>query len=128
MVKVLIVDDEKDVTEELGVMLKKKGFEVVTANSGKEALEKVKEEKPDVVLLDVIMPDMSGWDVCKKIKEDDATKDIPVIMLTILFGEEEKKKSFEVKADAHIEKPIVIDRVIGVINWVLKYKKALEQI
>ena len=128
MVKVLIVDDEKDVTEELGVMLKKKGFEVVTANSGKEALEKVKEEKPDVVLLDVMMPDMSGWDVCKKIKEDDATKDIPVIMLTILFGEEEKKKSFEVKADAHIEKPIVIDRVIGVINWVLKYKKALEQI
>ncbi len=126
MVKILVVDDEVDITDTLKILLERRGFEVVTANSGKEALEKVKEEKPDVVLLDVMMPDMSGWDVCKKIKEDDATKDIPVIMLTILFGEEEKKKSFEVKADAHIEKPIVIDRVIGVINWVLKYKKKIK--
>ena len=128
MVKILVVDDEVDITRELQILLEKRGYEVVVANSGREALEKVKKEKPDVILLDVMMPDMSGWDVCKKIKEDASTKDIPVIMLTILFGEEEKKKSFEVKADAHIEKPIIIDRIIGVINWVLKYKKMLEKI
>ncbi len=126
MVKILVVDDEVDITDTLKILLERRGFEVITANSGKEALEKVKKEKPDVVLLDVMMPDMSGWDVCKKIKEDNETKDIPVIMLTILFGEEERKKSFEVKADAHIEKPIIIDRIIGVINWVLKYKKRIK--
>ncbi len=126
MVKILVVDDEIDIADTLKILLERRGYEVVTANSGREALEKVKKERPDVILLDVMMPDMSGWDVCKKIKEDASTKDIPVIMLTILFGEEEKKKSFEVKADAHIEKPIIIDRVIGVINWVLKYKKKLK--
>lgn len=86
--KVLIVDDEGDLTDMVALRLEHEGFSIAVANNGKAGLKKAKEFKPDVVLLDVLMPEMDGWEVCKKLKEGHATKSIPVILFTVL----EKKK------------------------------------
>lgn len=82
MAKILVVDDEKDVVELLSFLLKKDGYQVVSAHNGIEALEKVDSEKPDLVLLDVMMPEMDGYTVQTKLMENPATRDIPVIILT----------------------------------------------
>lgn len=82
MAKILVVDDEKDVVELLSFLLKKDGYQVVSAHNGIEALEKVDSEKPDLVLLDVMMPEMDGYTVQTKLMENPTTRDIPVIILT----------------------------------------------
>lgn len=80
--KVLLVDDEQSITDIFGQVLTKAGYELVTAGNGKDALTKAAETKPDVILLDQILPDISGNDVLKALKTDDATKNIPVAMLS----------------------------------------------
>ena len=80
--KILLVDDEQAIVDLLGAMLAQNGYEVVTALSGKSCLKKASENKPDLIILDVLMPDVDGFEVCKLLKEDETTKNIPVIMLT----------------------------------------------
>lgn len=80
--KILLVDDEQHIVDVVKVRLEKEGYEVITANSGKECLEKTKTEKPTLILLDIIMPEMDGYEVLKKLKDDKETASIPVIMLT----------------------------------------------
>ena len=80
--KILIIDDEPDIVETLTLMLQARNYDVVTAMDGTEGLAKVKTERPDLTLLDIMMPGMSGYDVCQKLKESNDTKKMPVIMLT----------------------------------------------
>jgi len=82
MKKVLLVDDDVDFGEATKLLLESKGYEVVLAYDGKDGLEKVRAEKPDLVILDVMMPEMSGYDVCVVLKADPELKKIPVILLT----------------------------------------------
>jgi len=82
MKKVLVVDDDVDFCEATQLLLDSKGFEVVLAHDGKEGLEKMRSEEPDLVILDVMMPEMNGYDVCVVIKADPALKKTPVILLT----------------------------------------------
>ena len=82
MSKILVVDDEKDVVELISFLLKKDGYDVVTAYNGREALEQVDKESPDLVLLDVMMPEMDGYTVQNKLLENPKTKSIPIIILT----------------------------------------------
>lgn len=82
MVKVLVVDDEPDIRYIVRRILSEWGCDVEEARSGRECLEKLKVERPDLILLDVMMPGMSGWDVLKEIKADEELKSIPVVMLT----------------------------------------------
>ena len=82
MKKVLFVDDDVDFCEVAKILLESKGYEVVLAYDGKEGLEKVRAEKPDLVILDVMMPEMNGYDVCVVVKADPELKKIPVILLT----------------------------------------------
>ncbi len=83
MKKILIVDDEKDITELVKKLLKSEGFDVVTANSGKEALALLESTTPDLIFLDLFMPEMSGWDVLREIRKREELKEVPVIMLTV---------------------------------------------
>jgi CheY-like chemotaxis protein/DNA-binding HxlR family transcriptional regulator len=102
------------------LILEREGFETIETHSGKECLERIRGEKPDLVLLDIMMPDMDGWEVCKTIKEDEALKSIPIIMLTIKFQEDAKLKSFQYAGcDGYISKPINKEKLIKAINWVL---------
>lgn len=113
---VLVVDDEEDIVFILKSVLSKKGYKVVEAFSGKEAIEKMTKEKPDLVILDIMMQDINGWEVCKKIKSDEKTKNTPVAMLSVLADARDKKRSVEYAgADVHMTKPIEFDKLLSMV-------------
>jgi CheY-like chemotaxis protein len=102
--KILVVDDEKDVVELVSFLLEKDGYNVVTAANGREALEKVSEEHPDLILLDVMMPEMDGYTVQTKLQENPATKSIPIIILTAK-GQLRDVFAMSSNVAAYLEKP-----------------------
>jgi two-component system response regulator VicR len=102
--KIMVVDDEPDTVDLVKLVLETEGFDVTTAYSGDECLKKLNEEKPDAVLLDIMMPDMDGWEVFKKIREK--YKNLPVAMLTVRNQDIDKILGLHVlKADDYITKP-----------------------
>ena len=105
MKKILIADDRPEVVELVRVTLEGEDYEIVDASNGKETLRKARLEKPDLVLLDVVMPKMDGFEVCRKLKKDPQTKEIPIIMLTAKGQEADKEKGREVGASDYITKP-----------------------
>ncbi|MCZ7358067.1 MAG: response regulator [Candidatus Methanoperedens sp.] len=119
--KVLIVDDEP-LNIELMEGILSKDYEVIKASSGIEALIKVEKTLPDLILLDVMMPNMNGYSVCKNLKSSNKTKSIPVVMITALKEHEDKMKAIEAGADDFVSKPIEI-RELGVkLRSLLKAK------
>ncbi len=128
--KILIVDDEPMNLDFFDLMLSKLGFEVISADNGFDALEKVKEVHPDLILLDNVMPKMSGWQVTRLLKEDDAYKhfrDIPVIMFSAMDDVEDKIEGFELGVDDYITKPFNFSEVIARIRAVLKNREMYRQ-
>jgi two-component system, OmpR family, alkaline phosphatase synthesis response regulator PhoP len=103
--KILAVDDEKHIVRLVQVNLERQGYEVVTANDGKEALEKVNEEQPDLVVLDVMMPYMDGFEVLQNMRRNPATRDIPVIMLTAKAQDADVFKGWQSGVDCYLTKP-----------------------
>lgn len=103
--KILIVDDVMSNVLLLKVLLSNEMFNIVTANNGKEALEQVKTETPDLILLDVMMPDMDGFEVAQELKKNPDTADIPIIFLTALNSTADIVKGFQVGANDFISKP-----------------------
>jgi CheY-like chemotaxis protein len=104
-VKVLLAEDEPDVQLVARLSLKKAGFTVVTVGNGVEALERVADERPDVILLDWMMPDMDGYETCRRLKADPATSAIPVIFLTARVQEAEVARAIALGAVGCIGKP-----------------------
>ncbi len=104
MAKILVVDDEKDVVELLSFLLKKDGYTVITANNGRVALEMVPKEMPDLILLDVMMPEMDGYTVQTQLLENPQTKNIPIIILTAK-GQLRDVFAMSANVAAYIEKP-----------------------
>ena len=102
--KVLIADDEPDILEILKYNLVNEGYQVFTAKDGDEALDKAKLTQPDLVILDIMMPKINGLDVLKKLREQDETQNIPVIVLTALIQDREKMESITRGADDYIVK------------------------
>jgi len=119
MKKILIADDHAEVVELVRVTLEGEDYEIVDASNGKEALKKVRLEKPDLVLLDVVMPKMDGFEVCRKLKKDPQTKEIPIIMLTAKAQEVEKEKGREVGASDYITKPFSPSALLTKIEEIL---------
>lgn len=117
--KILIVDDEKRIRELVEFRLKDKGFETLIANGGKEALEMIEKQRPDLVILDVMMPDMSGLEVCRKIKTEEATKAIKVIMLTGNVQKQDEKKGISAGADLYVTKPFSAKMLVTNIEEIL---------
>ncbi len=119
-VKVLVVDDEKDILTLLEYNLEKAGFRVVSTGDGPEALEKAGREAPDLIILDIMLPNMDGTDVCRELKSSDATRDIPVIMLTAKGEEIDRIVGFELGADDYITKPFSPRELILRVKAILK--------
>jgi DNA-binding response OmpR family regulator len=129
--KILIVDDEPINLEFFDVMLSKLGFEVAKAENGDEALDLAKSFKPDLILLDNIMPGLTGWEVTKKLKSDEAyaeCRDIPVIMFSAMDSVEDKIEGFELGVDDYITKPFNFSEVLARIRAVLRSRDLHRQV
>jgi DNA-binding response OmpR family regulator len=126
--KILIVDDERINLEFFEVMLSKLGFIVEEANDGVEALEKAKRFMPDLILLDNIMPRMSGWEVTKTLKGDPKYSGIPIIMFSALGDVKDKVEGFELGVDDYITKPFNFSEVLARIRAVLRNRELFAQI
>ncbi|WP_457556277.1 response regulator [Candidatus Pyrohabitans sp.] len=120
MARILLVDDEPDIRYITRRMLERAGYSVTEACDGESALEMLTEELPDLVLLDVRMPGMNGWEVCRRIKEREDTAHVPVVMFTVRTSEDSVKRSRECGAEAHINKPFDIDELLAVVGRVLR--------
>ena len=103
--KVLVCDDEPYIVESVSYVVKKAGFDVVIAEDGEEALEAGRREKPDLIFLDIMMPKITGYEVCRQLKEDPATRDSYIVMLTARGQEEDERKALDMGADEFMTKP-----------------------
>lgn len=117
----MVVDDEYEIRTVVKSMLEKDGYEVTLAESGQKCLDMLRAgARPDLILLDVMMPELDGWETCKRIKEDKDTKDLTVVMLTVKSEDEDKIKSLGyATANWHISKPIDKTKFIKTVKWLL---------
>ncbi|HJW83590.1 MAG TPA: response regulator [Anaerolineae bacterium] len=118
--KILIAEDERDIRELVKYSLTFAGFEVVEASNGIEAVDRTVAEKPDLILMDVRMPKMTGYEACKQLKAIDEVKDIPVIFLSAKGQESEIQQGMDVGAVEYILKPFAPDYLTDRVNEVLK--------
>ena len=123
MVKVLVVDDSPMVLEMVSAHLKQHGMDVMEANNGAEAVEKLKVSTPDLVVTDVVMPQMNGYELCRWIKNNAATKDVPVVMCTTKSEEFDKYWGMKQGADAYLTKPYHPPELIKTIKQLLSQVK-----
>ena len=126
--KILVVDDTPKNVKLLADLLTVKGYTVVTAASGAEALKQVEAERPDMVLLDVVMPEMSGYEVCRKIRQNPATGILPVVMVTALDPGEERIKGLESGADDFLTKPINQPELLARVRSLLRIKEFYDTV
>jgi DNA-binding response OmpR family regulator len=118
--RILIVDDEKDFVESVQFRLQFEGFECLVAYDGEEALLKAKGENPDLILLDIMLPKMNGYKVCRLLKFDEEYKHMPIIMLTAKTQETDRLTGKETGADEYVDKPFVMDELVKMISKYLK--------
>jgi DNA-binding response OmpR family regulator len=116
--KILVVDDEDDILHFLELVLKEKGYDVVTASNGHDALTAAQIEKPDLVLLDIMMPQMDGWEVLKLLRVDDETADIPVAMLSARTEAKDRVQGLQEGAIDYICKPFALQELLGKIETI----------
>lgn len=118
--KILLVEDEQAQVLTIKDRLEFEGYEVIIAADGQEGLEKARREKPDLIMLDLMLPKIDGYKVCRMLKFDEKYKHIPIIMLTARAQEEDKKLGFEVCANAYITKPFEADVLLAKIKELLE--------
>jgi two-component system, OmpR family, alkaline phosphatase synthesis response regulator PhoP len=117
--RILVVDDEIYIVHILDFSLGMEGYEVITALDGEQALEKARADKPDLIVLDIMMPKLDGYETCKILKAEPDTKDIPVILLSAKGRNVDQKIGFEVGADDYITKPFSPRKLVERINAIL---------
>ncbi|HSC86023.1 MAG TPA: response regulator transcription factor [Polyangiaceae bacterium] len=120
MTKIVIVDDEKDILDVLEFNLHAAGYEVVTASTGREGLALALSSRPDLVILDLMLPDMSGTEVCKQLRESAETKTLPVLMLSARGEEIDRVVGFELGADDYVTKPFSVRELLLRVKAVLR--------
>ncbi len=121
MPKIMVIDDSPPMVTLIATIMKKMGNECITAYSGEEALEKLEGEKPDLILLDIMMPGMDGIETCDRIKDNPETADIPIFMVTAKTETESQMDAIYVRADGYITKPFHVE------NMMEKVRKALDK-
>jgi DNA-binding response OmpR family regulator len=118
--KILIADDEQNIVISLEFLMKREGFDVVVANDGEEAIRRIRADQPDLVLLDVMMPKKSGFEVCQEVKADPALGGVRILMLTAKGRDTEVAKGLALGADAYMTKPFstreLVDKVRGMLE------------
>ncbi len=120
MSKILIIEDEKPITELLDYNLKHNGFFVDIARDGESGLKRVSEVKPDLVVLDLMLPKLDGWEICKRLKSNSLTSQIPILMLTAKTEEMDRVVGLELGADDYVTKPFSVRELVLRIKAILK--------
>jgi twitching motility two-component system response regulator PilG len=120
--RILIVEDEESLLKLESILLTSRGYHVRGVTDGAAALKEIAENRPDLVLLDIMMPGIDGFEVCRRIKEDPLTKSIPVVMLTAKKSSMDQARGVQVGADAYITKPFKSVKIMEVIEGLLKHK------
>jgi two-component system alkaline phosphatase synthesis response regulator PhoP len=126
--KILVVEDEKDIVKMLDYNLKKEGFRTLSARDGEDALDLLNRERPDLVILDLMLPGMDGLEVCKTLKNNTKTASIPIIMLTAKSQESDKVIGLELGADDYVTKPFSPRELIARIKAVLRRIKEKDKL
>ena len=114
--RILVVDDETDLVSVLRLGLELQGFEVVDAGDGEEGLRRAREDKPDLMLLDLMLPKLDGYKVCRSLKFDERYKSLPIFILSARPGEQDRRLAFEMGADAFITKPYELSELVAKIR------------
>ena len=125
---ILVVDDKLDTLLLVRELLTSRGYQVVTASDADEALTAIREFKPDLILLDVIMPGRSGYDLCRELKEDPATRLIPIVMITGLSERSDRIRGIEVGADDFLSKPLYPEELFARVKSLLKLKHFTDEL
>ena len=124
--RVLVAEDERDVAELIRYTLDREGFEVVVATNGADALRQARDSRPDLVLLDLMLPQVNGWELCRRLKQDPATRALPVIMLTARSEEGDKVLGFELGADDYVTKPFSTRELVARVRAVVRRSRPAE--
>lgn len=117
--KILIIEDEKGIAEDIAVRLEVEGFQVVNAYDGKTGVDNAREKNPDLILLDVLLPKIDGFEVCKILKSSPKTEKIPILMLTSLSAVGDVEKAFDAGVNDYLTKPFEYDRLLKKIRKLL---------
>jgi two-component system alkaline phosphatase synthesis response regulator PhoP len=125
--KILVVDDEIYIVHILDFSLGMEGYEVITALDGEQAVERAVAEKPDLIVLDIMMPKLDGYETCRILKKEATTRDIPVILLSAKGRNIDQKIGFEVGADDYITKPFSPRKLVERINTILGQGDSSQQ-
>jgi two-component system, OmpR family, alkaline phosphatase synthesis response regulator PhoP len=125
--KILVVDDEKDILELIDYNLTKNGYRVKTVPSGEEALELIKENDYDLIILDLMLPGVDGFDICKIIKADKQKANIPIVMVTAKADEADKVAGLEIGADHYVTKPFSPRELLAIVKATLRRKPAKHE-
>ncbi len=126
--RVICVEDEPEMIDLFRLILNRRGFEVIGADGGREGLEAIRQHKPDLVLLDLMMPDMDGWEVYQQLKADQATRDIPVIVVTAKAQSIDKVLGLHIaKVDDYISKPFSPQELLDSVEKVLSRGERLAE-
>lgn len=114
--KVLVVDDDEVIRQLIAVNLNLEGFEVATATDGQDCLDRVLDVRPDVVTLDVMMPQLDGWTTAQRLRDDEATRHIKVVLITARAQDDDKRRGREIGVDAYLTKPFDPAELIEVVR------------
>ncbi len=125
--RILLVDDDRDYVRVLGLNLEAHEYQVSAAYSGREALQKAQKEIPHLILLDITLPDLNGYEVCQRLRQDDTTHDIPIIILTGRETPQEKIKGLYLGADDFLTKPFDIEELLARIESLLRRSQTFEE-
>ncbi len=121
--KILVVDDEINITQILEFSIGSEGYEVITARNGEDAIDKARREQPDLIVLDIMMPKIDGYEACRILKANPLTKNIPVVLLTAKGRDIDKRLGYEVGATDYIVKPFSPSKLIDRIQQLLSLSK-----
>ena len=123
MIKILLVEDNEMSRDMLSRRLIRRGFQVVFAMDGQQGIELARSERPDVILMDMSLPIIDGWEATRRVKADDATRSVPIIGLTAHAMAADREKAIEAGCDDYDTKPVELDRLIGKIEHLLGIAK-----
>ena len=125
--KILVVDDEPTIVRLMEFILARQGHDMVVAVNGEEALQKIRSEQPDLVLLDIMMPRIDGYEVAQQLRADPATADLPIIMLSAKAQGEDIRRGVDVGVDEYVTKPFSPDHLVSVVSAHLKRLPASQE-